>query len=457
MHEPDIDRLVDPRSGLVRRLIRYTHPPELPAALVSFAADVADTRRFAPWQADRVALGAAFSHEEQARRSAIGEAVERYCGNAVPSELRRASYNQLARSGVPALDPADLVLYSERQYQQRGFPFVRFSRDLPVRWVEGQDVESREPVLLPASIVYVNFYAGPYADEPPTNFVMYSGVACGPSRAEAERAALEELMERDATMIWWMSGCEAPGIDLASAPAVRAALVARVSGGIHYHLMHIRTLFGVPVVGALIEDTALQIMALGVACRPDPQAAALKALVEAVHLRIFAQGLLDPNGHVWQGISAGVLDSRSYKPYRADRGYQDAFRSDFRDVIDLGSQAQIYLDPRMHLYLARITSPASSVQLADIPSVEAGDPRALYLARLRERGLRAYSVDLTTPDIRACGLRVVRVVVPGLYPNAPAAFPFLGGRRLYDEPFELGWLPAPLREDQLVRVPLPHT
>ncbi|HBL29018.1 MAG TPA: bacteriocin biosynthesis protein SagD, partial [Acidobacteria bacterium] len=73
------------------------------------------------------------------------------------------------------------------------------------------------------------------------------------------------------------------------------------------------------------------------------------------------------------------------------------------------------------------------------------------------RGFRAISVDVTTPDVQAAGLCVVRVIVPGLYPNAPAAFPFLGGRRLYEEPAALGWLPAPLTEADLVRVPLPHT
>jgi len=456
MDKSPINRLIDPRCGLIRRLHRYDHPPELPAALISFSAEVADTRRFGPYQADRVALGAAFRDAKQACMAAIGEAVERYCGNIIPEGLPRASYYELVAAGIPAIDPTILTLYADSQYQQRGFPFVPFTRDLPVRWVAGNDMQTGRETWLPAALVYINYF-GIYANEPRTNFVIYSGIACGPTRADAERAALEEVIERDATMIWWLSGSPVHGIHWNTEPRIRAALFAQDSGAIRYHLIQIPTLFDIPVIGALIEDSALQIMALGVACRPDPIAASLKALVEAIHLRIFAQGLLDPNGHVWQGIRVGVLDSRSYKPFRADRRYCDAFRADFRDVIDLGSQAQIYLDPRMHPYLDRITKPERVVSLADIPSIQADDLRSAYLRRLAERGFRAYSVDLTTPDIRSVGLHVVRVVVPGLYPNAPAGFPFLGGDRLYREPYEMGWIPAPLTADKVVRIPLPHT
>ncbi len=457
MDKPHMSRLIDPRCGLIRRLHRYDHPPELPAALISFSAEVADTRRFGPFQADRVALGAAFGDAEQARMSAIGEAAERYCGNIIPDGLRRASYHELAAAGIPALDPSTLALYATAQYQQRGFPFVPFTRDLPVRWVAGNDMQTGRETWLPAALVYVNYHTGIYANEPRTNFVMYSGIACGPTRADAERAALEEVIERDATMIWWLSGSPALGINWNAEPRVQAALFAQASGAIRYHLIQIPTPFEMPVIGALIEDPALQIMALGVACRPDPVAASLKALVEAIHLRIFAQGLLDPNGHVWQGIRAGVLDARSYKPFRADRRYRDAFRADFRDVIDLGSQAQIYLDPQMHPDLDRITRPERVRSLAAIPPIRADDLCSAYLSRLAERGFHAYTVDLTTPDIRSVGLHVVRVVVPGLYPNAPAAFPFLGGDRLYREPYELGWVSAPLAPDDIVRIPLPHT
>ena len=37
------------------------------------------------------------------------------------------------------------------------------------------------------------------------------------------------------------------------------------------------------------------------------------------------------------------------------------------------------------------------------------------------RGIRAVAVDVTTSEVADSGIRVVRVVAPGLYSNAPAA------------------------------------
>ena len=224
-----------------------------------------------------------------------------------------------------------------------------------------------------------------------------------------------------------------------------------------YHLVSIPNGFGFPVVGALVEDDARQIAVLGMACRTEPIAAAQKALAEAIYLWVFAQGLLDPEGHVWKAIRGGVCDPRAYKPYRADRSYQDAYRSDYRDMIDLGSHAQIYLDPRMLPHTHQITHPDAVIPFSHLPFQPQGDDRARYLDALRHRGFSALSVDVTTSDVAAAGLSVVRVIVTGLYPNGPAAFPFLGGRRLYEEPVKLGWRDAPLTIDHINLVPLPHT
>ncbi len=454
----DYDLLVDPRYGLIRSITPHPHGPEIPAALVSLTATVSNTQLLGPWNGDRAALGAAFFDSEPARRAAIGEAVERYCGNFIPRGLRKASYLDLAAAGETALHPEELVLYSESQYAAEGFPFVRLGPALSVYWAEARDLSSGQEILVPASLVYINFYVGRLAEEPLTNFVIYSGIAAGAGREAAERSALEELIERDATMIWWLSGSPVTELDAAGSPVVRAALAAREDdGALSYRLIQIPTVFEIPVVGALIQDRRNQIVALGVACRPEPTAAALKALVEAIHLRYFSLGLLDPRGSVWLSMEAGILDARPYKPFRADRAYMDSYRADFHDVTDLGCQSQIYLDPRMHRHVERILRPGASKPLGSVPRLEGGDPRRLLLDRLADHGFRALSADVTTPDVRAAGLSVVRVIVPGLYPNAPAAFPCLGGRRLYEEPARLGWLPGVLGEEDLDLTPLPHT
>jgi ribosomal protein S12 methylthiotransferase accessory factor YcaO len=55
-----------------------------------------------------------------------------------------------------------------------------------------------DAVFVPASLVYV---ARPEAEEPATNTVIYPGIAAGTSPEAAERAALEELIERNAVTL----------------------------------------------------------------------------------------------------------------------------------------------------------------------------------------------------------------------------------------------------------------
>lgn len=66
------------------------------------------------------------------------------------------------------------------------------------------------------------------------------------------------------------------------------------------------------------------------------------------------------------------------------------------------------------------------------------------IALLTSRGHQPISVDLTTRDISIAGLHVVRVHSPGLYNNAPAAFPLLGGSRLTSASTTHLHLPVPL-------------
>jgi ribosomal protein S12 methylthiotransferase accessory factor len=454
--------LIDDRTGVIRRVDRLAPEPWWPAGLAVCTAEVSSPYRLLPWPADRVSTGTAFGDPGRARMSAIGEAVERYCGNFVPAGLRRSSFAGLRAAAV---DPAELALYAGAQHADPRFPFVRFTRDLPVLWTEGVNLSDGASTWLPASLVYVNYLAPPREDEPPTNYAMLAGIAAGGDQRAARTAALEELIERDATVIWWANRLPARPVALDGHLGGLAHLLEPApelgpgwgrgrgaDGDCRYLVVAVPTVFDVAVLGVLIDDPATGIVALGVAARPDPADAVAKALAEAVTLRRYALGLLDPDGEIWAAADAGVIDRRVFKPYRVDRDYASAYRADFADVIDLGCHSQLWLDPRMRPHLAPIVDGRDVTTLAALPRVE-GDPYDGYLKRITGAGLAAYAADLTTPDVAAAGLSVARVIVPGAYSNAPAAFPFLGGDRLYQDPARLGFRAAGSPNP----VPLPHT
>jgi ribosomal protein S12 methylthiotransferase accessory factor len=99
----------------------------------------------------------------------------------------------------------------------------------------------------------------------------------------------------------------------------------------------------------------------------------------------------------------------------------------------------------------------SSVRLSHLDALDAGDPAAdveRIVQRLNAHGMESFAVELTTDEAAGAGMRVIRVIVPGLQPTtfrrrvryqahprlyvAPAAM----GHRVMDEP-ALNPLPQP--------------
>ncbi|MGF1662351.1 MAG: YcaO-like family protein [Kineosporiaceae bacterium] len=452
--------LVDPRFGVVTRLRREPEVPGLPRAFVDVTADLARTSVFAPWRADAITGGAALGDVDQARAAALGEAVERYCGNAVPAVMRTASADELTAAGEDAIDPAGLALYSARQYAEPGFPFVPFTRELTTSWVPGGDLEARTRpgdetgrVWVPAALTYLN--VNRHLSGPPITGQAFAGIAAGPSIEAAERAALEELVERDAVTIWWASGAEATALDLGGDPGLGPVLDDSAAAGLRTTFLDVPSATGIPVVGAFVVDPVHGVVGFGSACRATRAAAAAKALTEALVVLMTGRELADPDSRFWRGVRDGRTTAEPYRPFRVDRRYRESFRPDLRDLTVLDLAVQLYLDPRLQdASLRRLREPAGTTPPA-APCPPGADPRRWYLDSLADLGLRAVSVDLTTPDVAAAGLHVVRVLVPGLVQNAPAAFPVLGGARLYTEPVARGWVAGPLTEGDLVRDPLP--
>jgi ribosomal protein S12 methylthiotransferase accessory factor len=435
--------LVDARFGPITRVVRQPRPAAAPAGFTAFSAEVVDTRAFADWQADPFAFGASLEHRNTARAAAIGEAVERYCGNAVPRELPQHSYARLRENGVSSLDPTEVVLYSDCQYSQPRFPFTRFTEDLPVRWTSGHDLVSGEPVLVPASLVYLNYHHDRYAAEPHTNFMIMPGIAAGTTVSHAVHAALAELLERDAVTTWWQRGTATTAVEPEPDGFPDTLLTNPFCPQTPtYHVFVIPSDLSVPVIGALLDDHHTGIVTMGSACHPDPRAAAIKALTEAIQLRSFSVDLTDPDSKVWRGFTTGYRPPGALVAFRSDRAYLDNHPADFSHAVDFASHAQLYLDPRMRAHLQRILEPAGHGRLP---------PRSPHgiVEQVIRQGYRILVVDLTTSDIAAAGMHVVRVLVPGLYPNAPAAVPFLGGSRLYRTP------DGRLDETDLVRAPIP--
>lgn len=446
--------VLDPVTGIVVRLRPIELSDTFPRGAVYTESQTADMGRIRPWAANIYNAGSAWDDEDAARQGAVGEAIERYCGNVYrPEHLRRCSYQELRDQGERAVDPTELALFSADQYAQAGMPFLPFTPDLEVSWVPGRSLASGQLTWVPASLVYVNWNSGDSIMDPPVNPAYYPGIAAAPSREAALCNALEEVIERDTAMIWWLSGGTAPVLPEPE------FLAARTTSGspVRTHFLFLPNRFSVPVIGAAVEDVTDGLCTLGLACRHTPDLAARKALLEGLGLVESARDMQRPDGGFWSAFVEAGSPTQPIKPIRTDRCYLDDYRPDFRDATDLFCQLQVQLDPRARDVTAERWA-AAEAPIREWERMESLPERssAAYVEAIAREGFDPICVELTTSDVRAAGWTAVRVVVPGLVPNFPTAFPPLGTGRVLTEASRLGLRERQLREDEVFSFPMPY-
>jgi ribosomal protein S12 methylthiotransferase accessory factor len=210
------EALVDPVTGIVRRLVDLEPVDGMPPGYRGYTAEVADARRLGVWPADRVSLGVTFGDAESARAAALGEAIERYCGNRVPPHLRVTCAGRLAANGERLFGPDDLPFFAPWQHARPGFEYQPFTDDVEVAWARG--VEDGRDCWLPASWTYLNYHSGKRRSEPRLHHLNYAGIATGVGAEDAFRRGLLELLERDALELWWHLGGPSRGIALEEVP-----------------------------------------------------------------------------------------------------------------------------------------------------------------------------------------------------------------------------------------------
>lgn len=448
------ESLVDAECGIIRSVRAVEHPEGAPHAYLALTASVSDARRLGEWPADRVSLGTSFGDVAQARIAAIGEGVERYCGNWLPAdlpptELRVGTSADLTADGLPCATAEDLPRFSSWQLARPRFPYEPLRADTPTLWARCTDLDG-EALWLPASLVYLNWRQSRFRSLPRTHHLNYAGIATGAGVDDARDRGVLEIVERDALEVWWHLDGPTFGIDPATVPG----LVDDLRGSdLQVWLVAMPSEFA-PAVAALVYDEKRGIYAAGFSAALDPERAARKAVLEAVHTWIYTQGCTSADGWVFRAVAEGLMAKGLTLDFRPDADYAAAAGPQFEKVIDLGAHVQVWLDPATHQEARRFRSP--SLGIRPLSALRPTTMADVY-ERLRLRGHRVLTRDLTTSDVRRTALRVVRTFITGLVPNAPAAFSYLGMPRFREAAEERGWRSSWTGgPDDFTLVPPPH-
>jgi len=449
----DRSKLIDSQTGIITQLREVTGTDGLPPELKIAVADVADMQRIMDWPNDRRAFGASWVSLEAAFGAATGEAVERYCGNwlSPDRDVITTTYQELQRDRQHAVDPDTLALYSDRQYRTKGFPFSPFLRESKAGWIRGWSLTNQHELWVPAFLVYVNWHEYRHGSEPLYSYPNLTGIAAGETSAYAILSGLEEVIERDTTMIWWAHAERLPGVRVTDEIK---RLYSAVAEQFEVRLIPLENEFSIPVLIAAVRDKSTGWLAIGSAVRHTAEDAAHKALAEAFSLQQTCRSL-DNSKRCSDILRSGAQNLGNLKPWRKDRLYLDSYRSDFHDVVDLMCQQQLYLDRRAGEHVSSWVWDTPERPWELLPSLPVRKLDCLQ-ARVESAGYEVITVDVTTRDVASTGLHVRRTLVPGLVGNFPAAFPQWGLARIQRAGVILGWRDQASSEEELNTFPLPH-
>lgn len=375
-----------------------------------------------------------------AMAATIGEAAERYCMLFFDKrEMVLASHRELKGDAV---SPDLLRLYSREQIERRNAAGGRreyFTEDSKVYWVWGYSLTSKRPRLVPASLVYMNYTFDD--DEVPIGRNASSGLAAGLTLEEAILTGLYEVVERDAYASCWLHRKVGPRIVVDDAE-LQKMLNER------YYADH-------PSVDLRIFDITLDIPIPSVFAFMRRPAEFGPALCVSSVTRLNKKDLIRKT---LREVGQGLPYVRFLMPQLKD--WEPS--PDHTDLTSFDHHCMLY-NKRPDLVdgaLAFCYEMKEEVPLSQIPDRSTGRVKGdieVCLDLLRQRGLEVIVTEITTPDIRDVGLRVVRVMIPGLVPlHGNHNFPYLGVSRLYELPRMLGWEKSGWRPPEGGINPLPH-
>ncbi|MEU0196513.1 TOMM precursor leader peptide-binding protein [Streptomyces afghaniensis] len=245
------DRLVDPRFGPVQAIMRESRAP--------FAMSMAKVPG-----APAMGHGRAQTFAET-EPVAVLEAYERLAGFPFDTPvLTDLAYRDIADR---ALDPHTLGQYTPEQLAHPSCRVIPFAEDTAMDWAWGRDLETCEPVLVPAEIAFYHYDYRYKLDRRAASAAgihrlehyfldSSSGCAVGASLEEAALHSLLELAERDAFLLSWYRAMPLPYIPQSTVtdPTCRALIDLIEAHGYEVHILVATQDIAVPVIWVLVAN-----------------------------------------------------------------------------------------------------------------------------------------------------------------------------------------------------------
>lgn len=359
---------------------------------------------------------------EEACGKALMESLERYCCEKRPNNLFYARVVDLHKAFI---DPNQLALYLNSQIV-RSKDLKSFSEEEELFWTEIFDVEGHLH-FIPASHIWYCFDQSDFSDGRSLFWSSTNGASAHFSYEKAVLSAVQELIERDAIMIWWLNRLSPPIINREALGEKLNGIIQKIEDqGFELQVLDLTLdLFPVCMIAARKQSREWPYFFCGAACNSDFLVACEKALAETEHA-------------IWGRLGGNISKVEAENLYYP---------------ID---HELFYLDPENGRHLDFLFNGLISRK---IPTVKIGQSVLEIDNYLKGKSFRLFLKDITCPEIRESGIdiQVVKAVIPGLIPitfgylSEPLALP-----RIYSLPHSLGLCEEPMTEEEILLNYQPH-
>jgi len=303
----------------------------------------------------------------------MGETIERYCASikSVNSQNICQKSNMVNKINIDSITRAS----------------TKFDNIPNREWSVVEDVLSKEKVLIPSEMVYLN-----KTNYPPIRDIISTGLAAFSTLQGAIIHGLCECIERDAFVLFWMLGYGRFKIDINTIEEIEIKILLNKAyhAGLKVDIYDISTEFDVPVILTIIKKENSDGFYVACAANFNYGKAIRKALEEGLGgYSIYVEATLLHN--------IPIPDS-------------------LENPKDLSERPIYYLNNKKDYLLdSLIKCSGMLMNVKKYPSIEKEEPRLeQVINRIRERNINVFFKDLTTTDVREIGFKVVRVIMPEL-------------------------------------------
>jgi len=298
-----------------------------------------------------VSQGKGIDHDA-ARTSALMESIEHWHAEHIHKPTRHAPLYVLGDLAMPisnlhGLSPA-------------------FSEAMAIDWIEGFDLLNQRPAWAPLEAVSIDLRR---SSEPgATGMIGGNGLASGNHLLEATIHALCEVIERDATTLWFLNTKEddqETRIDLETLddPGLVSLVELIDDAGLLVGLYDQTSDLGIPAFGCIVSDAADAVSPMGYfwgfGCHLSPSVAASRAITEAVQCRLpeiagsrddveRAAYALNRSQEELEEIESSLRDTTTARPFRYEDLSTDTFEGDLallcKRLVNCGFESAVAID-----------------------------------------------------------------------------------------------------------------